>query len=133
MCKDEFSQSECQHVTNTLPLPLCSPLRAVAHCATVSLRGLPVPFTMAGAKSCTCFFHGYTALRPQVSQEQAAQASPLLAHHFKRMESQLLRQIFTTGMQGHDLVLCTTEFHSLKTLQFTFYAVSDFSYIESVS
>jgi len=72
-----------------------------------------------------------TALRPRLSREQAAQARPPPAQRFKWMESQLRREIFNMHMQGHDLVLCTTEFHILKTIQSTFYVVSDFSYIES--
>lgn len=133
MCEYEFSEDECHHVTNTLPLAFCSPLRAVTHskqgaCWPVflvcQLSGCLLKWQepKAGLNSIESSAVSGTSGTGQGSSWSSFQMDWVPA--YKRNTYYQYARAWSSVM---------TEFLVPKTIQFTFCVVSNFSYIDNVS
>lgn len=105
MCEDEFSDNECQQVTNTLPLAFCSPLRAVTHSKQGACWPMLLVYQLSG-----CLLKWQEPKAELNSIENSAvsgtsstgQASSWSSF---QMDWDPARKRNTISMQGHDLVL----------------------------
>lgn len=128
MCEDEFGDYECQQVTNTLPLAFCSPLRALTHTEQGACWPMHLVYQLSG-----CLLKWQEPKAELNSTESSAvsgtsstgKASPWSSFQMDWVPPHKINTYYHYAKAWSSVILV------LKTIQFTFCVVTDFSYISS--